>query len=228
MLNLTTENLQGLPKRITDREAEDDLALTRREHWQETDGRRHTQARNEVRERYSINVTPLAQLNDYAVLAAKHLDIGTRRAKLDREQSETVTALARGLASFNEQKVEHQAQSLINGSSQSFHGFEELKSRAARLGDEVLAHSEALRMLREQMDNIKSDRSIDVAEQVHSAHVRAVSEIADASATLLRALRDEALIREIVTNAGYDGRLPTFQGIMDIATIESRARDYVR
>lgn len=227
-LNLTKEQLLDTPQRMLDQQDQDELALRRREHRLESDGRRHTQARDEVRERYSIGIVPLAQQEDYAKLAAKHLDIGTRRAKLDREQTDTVTAIARGMASFNKNRIEHQAQSIIDGSVEAFQGFEEMKSRSARLESEVKAHSQALRMLRDQMESIKSDRSIDATEAARPAHNLAVADISEACAMLLKALRDEALIREIVTDAGYDNRLPAFQGIKDIAELQSRARDYAR
>jgi hypothetical protein len=228
-LNGTIEQPAEPLQRMLDRQAEDELAITRREHRLESDGRRHTQARDEVRERYAITIEPLAHHDDYAKLAAKHLEIGTRMAKLDQEQNDTVTAIARGMASFNKNKIEHQAQSIIDGATEeAFQGFEEMKSRSARLESEVKAHSQALGMLRAQMDSIKADRSIDVTEAVRAAHTRAVTSISEACATLLKALRDEALIREIVTHAGYDNRLPGFQSINDIAELEIRARNYAR
>jgi hypothetical protein len=228
-LYITKEEITGMSATDLAREAEEELATTRKLQNIESGTRSRKLERDEVKERFAIGVVPLVEHEDYAVLAAKHLRIGTRRAELDRELRETITALARGMAAYNKHRVEHQAQAVIDGvDGNTFQGFEEMRSRQVRLENEVSIHSQALRQLWPEMETIKSERSIDAAESARPAHTKVVGVIADACATLLKALRDEALIREVVTDAGFDSRLPIFQGIKDIAELESRAREYAQ
>ena len=210
-------------------QADQSLAAARKVQRLESGFRRRQLERDKVKDRFSIILTPLEQHDDFAELAAKHLRIGTRLSALDRELRETITSIARGMSAFNKHKIEHQAQAIIDGvDAEAFQGFEEMKSRSVRLDSEVKSHARALGQVRAEMEAIRSERSIDAAEAVRPIHAKVVGVIADACATLQKALRDEALIREIVTDAGFDSRLPTFQGIKDIAELESRAREYAR
>lgn len=184
--------------------------------------------RDALQKRIGLAITPLTGHADYAELAAKHLDIANRRAKIDRDAQSARTELARGMVAFQNSAVEDAAQAIIDGrEGEAFQGFEELRARAARLQEESKAYQEALRIVKGQMDAIAAERSIDAAEAAAPHHRKVVAEIADACAMLVRALSEESMIRDLVTAAGYDARLPIFNFDAPPAVLERHAREYV-
>ncbi|WP_271299649.1 hypothetical protein [Sphingomonas sp. CV7422] len=212
-----------------DREANDELANTRRIQRFEGALRRRKQESDAVKERFEIQLVPLAEHPDYAELAVKHLRIGTRRAELSRELSETITSIARGMSAYNKHRIDRQAQAIIDGvEADPFQGFEELRSRQTRLENEVRSHVRAQAQVWSDMETMRSERSIDAAEAVRPAHMSIASVIADACATLQEALRLETAIHDVAKDAGYDDRLRNLQGIANLAELESRARECAR
>ena len=184
--------------------------------------------RHALQKQIGLAITPLAGHADYAELAAKHLDIANRRSKIERDVQSARTELARGMVAFQNSGIEDAAQAIIDGrDGEAFQGFEELRARAARLQEETKAYQEALRIVKGQMDAIAAERSIDAAEAAAPHHRKAVAEIADACAMLIRALSNESMIRDMVTAAGYDARLPIFNFDASPAVLERHAREYV-
>jgi len=219
----------GVPQRILDREVSDEISNTRRMQRYESAARRRDQETSEVRERFAIQLVPLQEHQDYAKLAADHLRIGTQRAQLEKELRETVTALARGMAAYNKQNIDKQVQAIIDGvEDRAAHGFEEMKARQVRLEDEVRRYGRAQVKVRTEMEVLRSERSIDAADAVRQAHRAICGMISDACAALQKSLRDHARLQDIVTDAGYDHRLPELKGISDLAELESRARGCAR
>jgi hypothetical protein len=228
-LNLTREDVSASTQSDIDREASDELANTRRIQRLDSASRRRKQEIDAVKERFGIDLVPLAEHSDYAELAAKHLRIGTRRAELSRELSETITSIARGMSAYNKHRIERQAQAIIEGvETEAFQGFEELRTRQARLESEVRSHVKAQGQVWSEMETMRSERSIDAAEAVRPAHMSIAAVIADACATVQEALRLEVAIRDAAKDAGYDDRLRNLQGIASLAELESRARECAR
>lgn len=181
------------------------------------------------------NVTPLASFADYAAAAKKRADIAIARSEHEKELSKAITAITRGFAARQDDETERHAQAILAGrGNEAFEGFEELKSQQARLSQHVKAYASALRGQDEIVATIRSERSIDAAETMSPAHHEAVTAIATAIAQLREAFDREEAARTLVTNAGYDARLPSFAsgttmrpgGQLD--EIERRAREYVR
>jgi len=180
-------------------------------------------------------VTPLANFADYAAAAEKRRLLAVDRTASEKELNKAVTAITRGMAARQDDETDRHAQAILDGrAAEAFEGFEELKSQVARLSQRVKAYAKALRMQDETVATIRSERSIDAAETMAPAHRDAVTAIAVAIAQLREAFDKEEAARTLVTNAGYDARLPSFApgnsmrvgGPLD--EIERRAREYVR
>lgn len=228
-LIMTKEEIAGMPQSFVDREADADAALTKRLQMMDASERGRRQECDEVKRRFDIELDPLSDAEDYAELAAKHLSVGTRMAELDEELREANLELARGISAFNKNKIERRAQDIIDGvADDASRGFEEMRARSARLESELSSHVHAKGLLWSKMQAMRSERSIDAVEAVRPAHRRVVTTIAEACERLLAAIRDEQHMREIVTNAGFDNRLPAFQSTADLVELELRARAYVR
>lgn len=224
MLNLTREEILAPSQREADRMTAQEHASTRRMYEYERAARQRKANCDRAIKQFGIELAPLGEHEDYAKLAATHLRIGTRQAELDRELVETNTSLARGMSAYNKNQVEHQAQAVIDGDeSGAFQGFEELRSRQARLESELRSHAEALGTIRAKMLAMRSERSIDAAEAVRPAHRSVAAAIAEACVTLREALQMETAIHDILKEAGFDDRLRNLQGISDVAELESRA-----
>jgi hypothetical protein len=180
------------------------------------------------------NVTPLASFADYAAAANKRREIAIERSANEKELSATVTAITRGFVAREEDETERHAQAILDGrANEAFEGFEELKSQQARLTRQLKAYVVAIRTQDEAIAAIRSERSIDAAETMVPAHRDAVTAIASAIRQLREAFDREEATRTLVTNAGYDSRLPSFGSgaIMQgghLEDIERRAHEYIR
>lgn len=180
-------------------------------------------------------ITPLTSFADFAAAATKRRDLAVARTACEKDLRKAVTAIARGMAGRNDDETERQARDILDGRpEEAFEGFEELRSQVARLTQRVKSYGQAIRMQDEAVATIRSERSIDAAEAMASAHRAAVAAIADAITQLREAFDREDAARTLVTDAGYDARLPVFAAgpLMrpgnQLDNIERQAREYIR
>ncbi|WP_156359846.1 hypothetical protein [Sphingomonas sp. Leaf10] len=178
-------------------------------------------------------ITPLASFADYADASAKRRAIALERTDIEKELNKAVTSIAVGMAGRQDDETERQARAILEGRPhEAFEGFEELNSQVARLRQKLKGYAQALRRQDEVVADIKSERSIDAAAAMEAAHRDAVRSIAAAIGLLREAFDREEACRTLVTQAGYDDRLPNFaggrliRGNEMVADIERRATEY--
>lgn len=180
-------------------------------------------------------LTPLASFADYADASAKRRKIALERTAIEKELNKAVTSIAVGMAGRQDDETERQASAILDGRpDEAFEGFEELNSQVARLRQQLKGYAQALRLQDEVVAGIKSERSIDAAASMESAHRDAVRSIAVAIGQLREAFDREEACRTIVAQAGYDDRLPQiapgrlFRPGEQLDDIERRASEYAR
>jgi len=158
-------------------------------------------------------VIPIKADPEWEAAAEKGRQIGTEWHRLQKELEQAAAELSRGYLAHRDGEVEAQAQAILDGRPvEAFAGFEELRSRQARLRQGIAAHGEALRRHREQSEDLRYRLSVAAAEQAAPAHKAAAREVAEAIVALRTAIMHERMIRKALTDAGYQAALPNLGG----------------
>jgi molecular chaperone GrpE (heat shock protein) len=180
-------------------------------------------------------IQPLATLSEYAEANQKRVDLVAEISAIEQELRTAVNERNHGLALERESRIDRQVSDILAGrADNAFNTFEELNAKISRLSQRLAAYDRAWRTQMEVVTAIRSECSIDAVEAVKPAHRGAVGNIVKAIDQLRVALDRETAIRHVLSDAGYDVRLPsfglyqTFGPDSPLSDTDRRAREYTR
>ncbi|WP_338245260.1 hypothetical protein [Aurantiacibacter hainanensis] len=150
----------------------------------------------------------------YRTEASKYTAIRTRKSEVAERISVLQDKLLAIMLDEDSEATEKRASQILQGNLDPIpegEGVPALRSEINRLETEMKALGRACSKQRERLDEVISELSLEVAEQVGEQHKRAVFKVVEAVGALDKACRDAHELRAAVGELGYTIYLPVFR-----------------